>query len=52
MTEDKQTPSWLTPENLTQLNEIKNFIERLLVNTVEKRRLAAGRGREPEEREG
>ena len=43
VTADKQTPSWLTPENLTQLNDIKDFIENLLVNTREKRRLGAGK---------
>ena len=42
VTADKQPPAWLTPENLTQLNHIKDFIEKLLVNSEEKRRLAAG----------
>ena len=57
VTTDKQPPAWLTPENLTQLNHIKDFIEKLLVNSEEKRRLAAGereRGRKSlgKEREG
>ena len=46
VTVDKQAPSWLTPGNLTQLNTIKDFIERLLFNSVEKKRIAAGERRE------
>ena len=42
VTIDKYSPSWLTSEDLMHLNRIKDFIENLLVNTMEKRRLAAG----------
>ena len=42
MTEGKETPEWLTPENLTQLNHLADFTMKLMYNTKEKKRITAG----------
>ena len=41
-TDDKQPPSWLTTQNLTELGQLADFTMKLMFNSVAKKRITAG----------
>ena len=43
ITDGKDVPSWLTPQNLTQLNKLADIVMWFRFNSVAKLRIAAGK---------